>query len=191
MKILAACSAAALLAVSACTGSGAVDQSAGGQFRYHVANSVGKTIAVAERKKVAGFTGKLLSGGTYSLAQDAGKIVVLSFWAQWCPPCQVEAPQYDLLYRHNKGRGIDFVGIDTKDIASAARAFVSENHISFRNVYDEPGEIALRLGNLPAQGLPFTVLIDKQQRVAAVYLGPQSPKDLQPVLDRLAGEPER
>jgi thiol-disulfide isomerase/thioredoxin len=191
MKFLAACSVAALLAVSACTGSGAVDQTAGGEFRFNVANASGHTIATADRKKVHDFTGTLLSGGNYDLTHDAGKVVVLNFWASWCGPCQVETPQFDVLYRKNRASGVDFVGIDTKDIKSAAQSFVSDNKITFPIVYDEPGEVALRLGNLPAQSLPFTVLVDKQQRVAAVYVGPQSAKDLQPVLDRLVGEPAR
>jgi peroxiredoxin len=191
MKFLAACSLVALLAVSACTGSDAVDQSAGGQYRFHLANPSGKTIPAAERKKVADFTGTLLDGARYRLRQDAGKVVVLNFWASWCAPCQVESPQFDILYRKNKSAGVAFVGIDTKDIKSQASSFVRDHAISFPNVYDEPGEVALRLGHLPAQSLPFTVVIDKQQRVAAVYLGKQTAQDLQPVLTRLAAEPLR
>jgi peroxiredoxin len=191
MKFLAACSLVALLAISACTGSDAVDQSAGGQYRFNVANASGRTIAVADRKKVADFSGQLLSGGMYRLTQDAGKVVVLNFWASWCGPCQVETPQFDVMYHKNKAAGVDFVGIDTKDIKSAARSFVSDHAITFPIVYDEPGEVALRLGHLPAESLPFTVLIDKQQRVAAVYVGAQNAKDLQPVLNRLVAEPLR
>ena len=190
MKFLALSCLLALFAVSACTGSDAVDQNAGGNYRFHVGNPSGRTIAAADRKKAADFSGSLLAGGKYALTQDAGKVVVLNFWASWCGPCQVETPQFDLLHRKNKV-GVAFVGIDTKDIRGAAESFVSDHDITFPIVYDEPGEIALRLGNLPVMGLPLTVLIDKQRRVAAVYVGPQSPKDLQPVLTRLVAEPER
>jgi hypothetical protein len=56
-------------------------------------------------------------------------------------------------------------------------------------VYDQQGKTALELGNLPALGLPFTVLVDKQQRVAAVYTQQLAPKDLEPVLNKLLAEP--
>ena len=52
-----------------------------------------------------------------------------------------------------------------------------------------PGKTAVEMGKLPAQGLPFTVVIDKQQRVAAVYTQALSPKDLEPVLNTLLAEP--
>jgi peroxiredoxin len=188
MKLLAALVLVGALGLSACTGSDAVDQGAGGQFRFNVANASGKTIAAADRKAASDFSGSLLDGGTFSLADNRGKVVVLNFWASWCGPCQVETPQFDLMYRKDKAHDVNFVGIDTKDIKSKARSFVADHNITFPIVYDEPGEVALRLGNLPAQSLPFTVLIDKQGRVAAVYVGAQSAKDLQPVLDRLVAE---
>ena len=53
---------------------------------------------------------------------------------------------------------------------------------------DEAGETAVALGKIPALALPFTVLIDKKQRVAAIYLHVLSAKDLQPVLDKLLAE---
>ena len=55
-------------------------------------------------------------------------------------------------------------------------------------VYDEPGKTALQLGDVPLVGLPATVLIDKQGRVAAVYTQEVFPKDLEPVLNQLVGE---
>ena len=52
-------------------------------------------------------------------------------------------------------------------------------------IYDENGETALRMGNIRVQATPFTVLLDKQHRVAGVYVGPLTPKDLEPMLNRL------
>ncbi len=184
-RFLAATALAAIV-LAGCTGKDAVDQSAGGQFRFVSGTSVGKTIAPADRKKVGDFTGNLLGGGKLTLSQDAGKVVVINFWATWCSPCTVETPQFDLVYRANKAKGVDFIGIDTKETSTdAAKAFVKDNDISFPIVSDEPGETAVALGKIPALALPFTVVLDKQQRVAGVYLKPLAPKDLQPVLDKL------
>jgi hypothetical protein len=55
-------------------------------------------------------------------------------------------------------------------------------------MWDEQAETAVALGRIPTQGLPLTVLIDKQQRVAGVYLRALTAKDLQPLLDTLAAE---
>ena len=185
-KLLAACAVvAAVLTLPACTSSSA--HSASCDFHFTSANKSGTTIA-ADKRKTCEITGDLINGGTYSLAQDAGKVVVLNFWAAWCAPCQVETPQFDSMYRQNKSKGVNFVGIDTKDIKSNAESFIKDHDITFPIVYDEPGETALALGNLPVQGMPFSVVIDKQRRVAGVYIGRQSPADLQPVLTALLAE---
>lgn len=189
-RFLSAIAAGALLlsAVTACTGKNAVDQSAGSQFRFVSGTTVGHTIDAANRKKVGDFTGELLDGSKLSLSQDAGKIVVINYWATWCGPCKIETPQFDSVYRTNKAKSVEFVGVDTKDIRSQAQSFVKDNDISYPIVFDEPGKTALRLGKIPSTALPFTVILDKQHRVAAVYLHALTPKDLQPVLDKLLAE---
>ena len=185
---LAAVLATALIA-SACTGKDAVDQNAGGQFRFVSGTKSGKLIAAADRKKAGAFSGEGLSGGTVGLKDFAGKVVVVNFWATWCGPCQVETPQFDQMYRDDRNKGVQFVGIDTKETSrDAAKSFVSDNRISYPMVWDEPGRTAVQIGKLPALALPFTVLIDKHQRVAAVYLTKLAPGDLQPALDRLVAE---
>ena len=180
---------AAALVLSACTGKDAVDQSGGSLYQFSSATKLGKTIAVNDRETVGEVTGTLLSGGTFDLAADKGKVVVLNFWASWCSPCRIEMPQFDSIYRKMKSDGVTFVGIDTKDgEADAARSFVQDNQISYPIVSDEPGKTALRLGHIPTGSLPFTVVLDKQHRVAAVYIQRLQPADLQPVLTSLVAE---
>ena len=178
---------AALLVLTGCTGKDAVDQGSG-QYRFVSGTSLGKTYDPGERKKAGDFTGELLNGGTLSLSQLAGKIVVINFWAVWCGPCKTETPAFDSVYRAYRAKGVGFVGIDTKDQRSLAQAFVKDNQISYPMIFDEPGETALALGKIPALALPFTVLIDKHGRVAAVYLERLQPADLQPVLNKLLAE---
>jgi thiol-disulfide isomerase/thioredoxin len=185
---VAAVAAAAALVVG-CSGKNAVDQTAGGQFRFTTGTSKGHLIAAGDRKAAADFTGSLLSGGTYRLDQQAGKVVVVNFWGSWCGPCRIETPQFNTVYHAYRGRDVTFVGIDVKEASrDAPRAFVKDFGIDYPIVYDEPSETALRLGDIPTQGMPFTVVLDKQHRVAGVYFGRLSPADLKPALNTLVAE---
>jgi thiol-disulfide isomerase/thioredoxin len=186
MKRAALALLTALLAVSACTTAGS-----NGTYRFTSATALGKIIPAADRKPAGTFTGDLIDGGTVGSTDLRGKVALLNFWASWCTPCRVESPQLDLLYRKLKSKGVDIIGIDTKDAKSNARSFVHDFDISYPIVFDENGEIAIRLGDLPARGLPFSVLLDKSGDVAAVYVGIVTPKDLQGPLDTLRAEQKR
>jgi peroxiredoxin len=181
---------AAALALSACTGSDAVDPNPNSTFKFHSGTQLGKLYPEADRRKAGTFSGSLLDGGTTSLAALHGRdqIVVINFWAAWCLPCRIETPQFDSVYRKLKSRGVNFVGIDTKDLKSNAQAFVKDYDITYPIIFDEPGEALLRLGDLPATYLPFTVLLDKRGKVAAVYVQRLSAKDLTTALDKLMAE---
>lgn len=173
----------------ACTGKDAVDQSAGGEYRFVSATHLGSVIAEQNRKPAGAVDATLMSGAPFTLAADKGQVVVLNFWASWCGPCKTETPQLDSLYRQVHSQGVDVVGVDVKEVSRAeATAFITDNNISYPMIWDEPDKTALELGHVSVQGLPFTVLIDKQQRVAAVYVGPVAPADLQPVLSSLVAE---
>jgi peroxiredoxin len=170
-------------------GKNAVDQGAGTQFRYPGSNAKGSVTVLAKRKQAGPVSGNLIGGGRYQLSQDRGKVVVLNFFASWCPPCQVETPQFDSIYRARKDAGVRFVGLDVKDPSkSGSQAWLQAKQITFPVVYDEPGKTALQLGDVPLTALPATVLIDKQGRVAAVYTQEVFAKDLEPVLNQLVGE---
>lgn len=174
--------------LAACTGKDAVGGNGDG-FRFVSGTKFGTTYPAAQRKPAGNFSSGMLDGkGTYSLSQDRGKVVVINYWASWCGPCVTESPQFDLVYRDYKAKGVDFVGVDTKDARSKAQYFVKDNDISYTSVFDEQGQTAVELGKIPALSLPFTVLIDKQGRVAGVYLKPMAPKDIEPLLDQLIAE---
>ena len=192
MKRLLALLVAALIAVpvlAGCTGSDAVSTNPdGGGYTFKDATALGTLYPQGDRKTPGAFTGKLLNGGTYSSATTKGKVTVINFWATWCGACNTETPQFDSVYRAVKSRGVGFVGIDTKDTAGKARTFVEDNKISYPIVFDELGETSIRLGKLPQASLPFTVLLDKQGRVAAVYVIRLSPVDLTRSIDKLLAE---
>jgi peroxiredoxin len=189
-RLVAVLSLSTVLSLSACSGGkNAVDQSAGNQFRYLQANKKGSVIEAAKRKQAGPVTGTLLAGGAYRLSDDRGKVVVLNYFASWCPPCQTETPQFDSLYRQRKATGVQFIGMDVKDPSKgAAQSWIKDKGVTFPVVYDESAKTAIQLGNVPMAALPSTVVIDKQGRVAAVYVGSVLPADLTPALDQLTRE---
>lgn len=174
--------AAATLALSSCSDS----SGSGGTYTFSGAQQVGSLIPVKDRKPVPAFGGSLLTSGSYRLSDYTGKAVVVNFWGTWCPPCVVETPQLENVYQAYKSKGVTFVGVDIKEGSrDAPKSFVKDNHIEYPMIYDENGETALRMGNIRVQATPFTVLLDKQHRVAGVFVGPLTPKDLEPMLNRL------
>jgi thiol-disulfide isomerase/thioredoxin len=182
LRTLPIVAALAAVVLSACSSSGAAD----GSYTYHGAQQVGQLIPPGQRKPVHDFGGDLLSGGTYSLQKYRGQAVVVNFWGTWCGPCTVETPQFGKVYKDYRGKGVTFVGIDVKEGSrDAPKAFVKDNDIEYPIVYDETGETALRMGNIRVPGMPFTVLLDKQHRVAGVYATRLAAGDLDPMLNKL------
>ena len=112
----------------------------------------------------------------------------MNFWGTWCPPCVVETPAAaDRLRRPTRTRASPSSASTSRTARAMRRARSSPTTTSpTRSIYDENGETALRMGNIRVPGPPFTVLLDREHRVAGVYLGRLTPKDLEPMLDKLS-----
>lgn len=155
-------------------------------YRFDSANAPGTFIAPSARKPAGDFTANRLDGsGTFTLSQTRGQVAVVNFWASNCGPCRTEMPAFDRIYRSDKGNGVTFVGVDTKETRSRGLGFVRAHHIGYPNVSDPIGKTSLELGDIAATALPFTVLIDKHGDVAGVYIGMLRADQLKPMLRRL------
>lgn len=178
-----------LAAVAGCTGgTDAVDQTAGGDYRFVEGTGKGEVIPAAERKSAPAVAGTLIGGGGWELGAQRGKVVVLNFWGSWCPPCRVESPDFDRAYRATKASGVEFVGVAVRDREAAAAAFLAEAKISYPSLFDPAGKVTLRFRDLRTNGFPYTIVIDKQGRVAAVYPTTLVREDIEPVVRTLAAE---
>jgi thiol-disulfide isomerase/thioredoxin len=176
-------------ALAGCTsGTDAVDQTAGGEFRFVAGTGKGEVIRAADRKAAPQVDGMVLDGGAWDLGAQRGKVVVLNFWGPWCPPCRVETPDFDAAYKATKADGVEFVGVAVRDSQDNVRAFYQDHKISYPTLFDRPGKTIQRFRDLRVNGFPFTIVIDKQGRVAAVYPTPLVREDIQPVVTELAAE---
>jgi thiol-disulfide isomerase/thioredoxin len=177
----------AALTISACSAGHNGVGTGTGKFRYVAATKKGSVIPAASRKRAGNVHGELIGGGPWRLSDHLGHVVLINFWASWCGPCVIESPMLNQVYQETKASGVDFVGMDVKDRRGAARAFIAHNHMSYPMVYDEPAKTALQLG-IPTNGLPVTVVIDREGRVAAAYLGAVAYGDIGPAVTTLAAE---
>jgi thiol-disulfide isomerase/thioredoxin len=184
--------AAALLALAALTGcstgADAVDVNNGGEFRFVAGTPAGEVIADAERQTAPVFSGTLLTGADFSSSSLAGDIAVLNFWGSWCPPCRVETPQFQEVYAEVADDGVQFLGLNVKDTEQLATAFLASKAITFPSLFDPKGEVALAFRDYPATAIPSTIVLDRENRVAAVYTGEVRQDDLRTVLQQLIGE---
>ncbi len=122
---------------------------------------------VHERKNAAVFTLKDLRGGDWNFAEQRGKIVVVNYWATWCPPCRVETPGLVNLANEYKSRGVEVVGVTMDEDLAAVPPFVESYQIKYPIL--TPGNDP----NLSPDGmaLPTTFLYDKSGRLAKKYTG--------------------
>lgn len=129
-------------------------------------------LAEADRTPAPDLRGTTLQGEPFVLADHLGEVVVLNTWASWCAPCRAEAPALEATSRELAGRGVTLVGLNTRDSAAAAQAFVRRFDISYPSVADPDGSLQLLFhDSLPPSAIPTTVVIDQKGRVAARALG--------------------
>lgn len=115
------------------------------------------------------------------LADRAGTPVVLNFWASWCAPCRREMPAFEAAHRDYAGR-VAFVGVNHQDSRADALDLVAETGVTYPSVYDPQGVIAY---DYDLFGMPTTVFIDADGRIAGRHTGELSEGDLRAALDQL------
>lgn len=103
-----------------------------------------------------------------ALADFRGHVVVLNFFASWCGPCELEAADLEQTWESVRGRGVVFLGVAIQDRYQDAQAFLTKHGITYPAVFDADGQVvrAYRI-----TGIPTTVLIDVDGRVAARHAG--------------------
>lgn len=182
---------ALMLGLGACsTGKDAVVS--GGEFEFVAPG--GKTELFyegAERRPLGSLSGESLlePGKQIRLSDFAGKVVVINVWGSWCGPCRTEAPDLQRIYDVRRDAGVQVLGIDVRDdVRSVAEDFLRDRGLNYPSVYDPPGRSLLSLKGYPRNVVPSTIVLDRQHRVAAVYLKTLLADELLPTVDRLAAE---
>ncbi len=157
----------------------------GGYLLYQRGLTGGGSIIDAERVLA---TTELddLAGGKRALTHWNGKVVVVNFWATWCPPCREEIPGLISARKRFADQGVEVVGVAI-DTAEKVRPFAQQFNMDYPLLFGEANALELmrRLGNVSG-ALPYTLVLDRKGAVAARHLGLLTPEQvaglIQPLL---------
>jgi cytochrome c biogenesis protein CcmG/thiol:disulfide interchange protein DsbE len=112
------------------------------------------------------------------LFDHRGKVVLVNFWATWCPPCIEETPSLEKLSTDLNPLGVEVIGVSVDQDASALKKFVSDYHISFPVARDPDQTMAVLYGTFK---FPETYILDRDGRVVQKIVGPRDWQDPQMV----------
>ncbi|WP_254303421.1 MULTISPECIES: TlpA disulfide reductase family protein [Nocardiaceae] len=129
-------------------------------------------------------------GKTTALSDYEGDVVVVNLWGQWCGPCRGEADDLEEVFEATQSSGVQFLGINVRDPQKdKAQDFVVDNNVSYPSIYDPSMRTLIALGgSYPTSVIPSTLVLDRQHRVAAVFMRALLTEDLLPVVQRVAAE---
>lgn len=133
------------------------------------------------------FTLERFGGGNMILSDNLGKIIILDFWATWCPPCRQEIPDFIRLQKEYGDRGFVMIGISLdRDGETAVRPYAEETGINYPVLYGfDHQEVTDSYGGIPS--IPTTFIIDQQGDIVQKYVGYQSPNIFETKIRQMLG----
>lgn len=114
------------------------------------------------------FTLPDLDGKPHTLADYRGKVVVLNFWATWCPPCRYEMPAMQRAWEKVRDENIVFVGVDVGEDSDTVFTFLADYPVEFPLLLDQDAKV---IEQYPVTGLPTTYVIDPRGRITHRAVG--------------------
>ena len=131
------------------------------------------------------FTITDFDGRTATLSELRGQVVVINFWATWCPPCREEAAYLEETWRKYEDKGVVFIGVDYVDTEKEALAYIAEFDITYLNGPDIGTRISQAYN---IQGVPETFFVAKNGELSGVHIGPMKSPQLDEKIEELLAE---
>jgi peroxiredoxin len=104
-----------------------------------------------------------LQGNRWNLKQLRGKVVLVNFWATWCPPCRKEIPDLEALYNRFQGRGLIILGISDED-AGKVKSFIANQKVNYPILLDPGRKVNERF---EVRGIPKSFIYDRDGKLAS------------------------
>jgi len=139
-----------------------------------------------QSQKAPDFALERMNGDTFRLSEHRGEVVVVNFWATWCPPCRIEIPGFITLQDELRDDGLTFVGISLdKGGFDTVRSYAEEMDINYPLVMGNP-DVARKYGGV--RGLPTTFVVDAEGDIAFVRSGYLSETQLRETIEPLLND---
>ena len=106
-----------------------------------------------------------LSGTQHNISEWRGKILIINFWATWCPPCRKEIPEFIAMQEHYSAKGVQFIGVALEDQKPVAE-YAGSAHINYPVLIggDNGVMLAHQLGN-SVDAIPYTIVVNQQGQI--------------------------
>ncbi|HIO91771.1 MAG TPA: TlpA family protein disulfide reductase [Leucothrix mucor] len=130
------------------------------------------------------FTLPTIDNKQLTLSDYKGKLVLLNFWASWCPPCRFEIPDFIKLQSKYQDKGFTFIGIGMEDLKEV-KVYSEKIGINYPVTYgyEASRKLSNAYGNFEG-ALPYSILIGRDQKIIAIYPGLLTPSRLSKAIEK-------
>jgi thiol-disulfide isomerase/thioredoxin len=127
-----------------------------------------------DRQGIPAMSGPSVADPKVTVSTDdfPGRAVVLNFWGSWCAPCRAEADDLNAAATALAPLGVQFIGLNVKDSRAPAADFEAGKQTPYPSIFDPAMRTMLSLRGYPTSGIPSTIVLDDQHRVAQIWLRP-------------------
>ncbi|MDR1869382.1 MAG: TlpA family protein disulfide reductase [Treponema sp.] len=121
-----------------------------------------------QRTEPRDFTLPLSDGGKATLSSYKGKVVILNFWATWCPPCRAEMPSMETMYQHFNKQDLVMLAVDVGEDALIVKRFIHNGGYTFPVLLDSDKKVSSVYG---INAIPTTYIIDREGMIVGRIIG--------------------
>jgi cytochrome c biogenesis protein CcmG/thiol:disulfide interchange protein DsbE len=121
-------------------------------------------------------------GQEISLSDYEGQVILINWWATWCPPCKAEMPAINAFYKSHQADGFVVLAVNSQEGASTAKDFIQSNGFTFPVLLDSKGQI---MDRYHVRALPTSFIIDRHGVIQHIQTGEISPKQLEAIVEPL------